>query len=396
MLKVQEYLLSHTLFDLEREHGVYARFSNLNPNKFTLNYDMFEARDGDIIAEECRGLILEGIGTEKYSSGPTRILAYPFRRFYNHGQSAAANINWKTAKFFEKLDGTLCIVYYDHTLGIWSVATRSVPDADLPFSNLTNKTFRQLFGKAVSETYFPSMQPEDAFKKFCESFLETKFTYMFELCTPENEPNCIRHTSYKAFLLGVRNNETLLEEEVCNLASSGLLVCPSYDLTPNSVFDFVLSRSHLEYEGLVVRDSDFNRIKIKNPEYVLASKIKDGAVKSPRSLLKAILSGKDDDIRPLLPESFKEKLDKIKDNLQDFLRSEEEWYKQHANPEGEENFRKHFAINVKQSGRHLPLQMFMFEKSEANAKTWIESKKNEDGTYSDAFLNGLLKTISYQ
>lgn len=404
MLKVQEYLLAHSLDDLAKEHGVYARFSKQNPKKFTLNYDMLEAKDGDPIAEECRGLVLEAtcnvvcdeIPGNPFCSahpgfGPTKVLAYPFKRFYNHGQGAAANVDWESAKFFEKLDGTLCIVYYDHSLGVWSVGTRSVPDADVPFENVTGKTFRMLFEEAATKMYFPwERSPsgfEVGFASFCEVFLVKKYTYMFELCTPENEPNCIKHKNYRVWLLGVRNNETLEEEELDERLD--LLVCPSYDLTPESVFDFVLKRNHTEYEGLVIRDKDFNRIKVKNPAYVLASKMKDSAIRSPRNLLEIVLMEKDDDIRPLLPEKFQEALDKIKDNLAAFIRVED-FHFRHLKVFTDN--RKEFAVACQKANGNIPVQMFMFE-GKGGPHDWIKSRQNKDGTYPHAFLDNLLKMI---
>lgn len=411
MLKVQEYLLSHSLDDLAKEHGIYARFSTKNPNKFTLNYDMIEAKDGDPIAEECRGLVLEATckiscnetpGSVFCSAhpgfGPTRILAFPFKRFYNHGQGAAANVDWNNAKFFEKLDGTLCIVYFDHSLGVWSVGTRSVPDADIPYENVTGKTFRELFAHAATMTYFPWEQNSEGFEggfaSFCDLFLVKKYTYMFELCTPENEPNCIRHAGYKIWLLAVRNNETLEEEEINH---PDLIVCPSYDLTPESVFNFVLSRSHMEYEGLVIRDASFNRIKIKNPAYVLASKMKDSAIRSPRNLLEIILMEKDDDIRPLLPEKFQEELDKIKDKLHLWVQAMDHFFDVTFQLTMEaENQRKEFALLCKKHNMPIGTQMWMFSNKVENgyvSRAWIKSCQNEDGTWPNAFLDSLLKMI---
>lgn len=59
LLNVQNYLLTHSLADLARDHGVYGRFSTQNPLKLSLNYDQLEAKDNDVIACECRGLVLE-------------------------------------------------------------------------------------------------------------------------------------------------------------------------------------------------------------------------------------------------------------------------------------------------------------------------------------------------
>ena len=167
-LLVQEYLENHTFGDLARDHGVYASFSK-SGHKFSLNYDQIEAKESDPLAQECRGLVLaaedgksflsQGVvvngkmSYEQVSPGATRILAYPMKRFFNHGQGSAAEINWSDPKLsvLEKLDGTLCIVYYDLFTDKWCVATRSVSEADLLMDNGIY-TFRTLFEKALAET----------------------------------------------------------------------------------------------------------------------------------------------------------------------------------------------------------------------------------------------------
>src|SRR5271170_4102940 len=100
MLLVQEFLRTRTFGDLIREHGVYASVSK-SGHKFSLNYDQIEAKETDPLAQECRGLILAPVdgkplyceitsdGKHHYEDigpGETTILAYPMKRFFNHGQ----------------------------------------------------------------------------------------------------------------------------------------------------------------------------------------------------------------------------------------------------------------------------------------------------------------------
>ncbi|MEK6883239.1 MAG: hypothetical protein AABY22_26670, partial [Nanoarchaeota archaeon] len=116
MLNIQKYLLTHSLNDLQVEHGVYTRWSTKNPCKFSLNYDQLEVTDSEIISQECRGLVLECnssvAGNNFVTVGTTKILAHGMNRFFNHGQGAAANVNFSDpeTKILEKLDGTLLIV----------------------------------------------------------------------------------------------------------------------------------------------------------------------------------------------------------------------------------------------------------------------------------------------
>src|SRR5690242_19441494 len=130
-LLVQEFLEKHSLEDLAKEHAVEASFSK-DHTIFSLNYNQINVVDSDELSQQCRGLILrkenlQVLGSEHAVVGPTRILAYPFNRFFNQGQGACAQLDWDNTILFEKVDGTLCIVYYDALYDQWCVATRSVP-----------------------------------------------------------------------------------------------------------------------------------------------------------------------------------------------------------------------------------------------------------------------------
>lgn len=54
---VKDYLLTHSFRQLEEEHGVCTR-PNATFDKFSLNYDQLLVKNGDPIAEQCRGLVI--------------------------------------------------------------------------------------------------------------------------------------------------------------------------------------------------------------------------------------------------------------------------------------------------------------------------------------------------
>lgn len=151
MLLVQDYLLTHSLLDLENEYGVFASFSK-DGSKFSLNYDQILVRDSDELSQQCRGLILAAADGSSYrpqaevdgsklkyshiTPGATQVVAMPFKRFFNLGQGSAAKIDLdSTVRIMEKMDGTLIILYHDQLKNEWHVATRSVPEADVPLNS---------------------------------------------------------------------------------------------------------------------------------------------------------------------------------------------------------------------------------------------------------------------
>lgn len=415
-LLVQEYLENHTFGDLAREHGVYASFSK-SGYKFSLNYDQIEAKESDPLAQECRGLILSSLDGKPFAStqtpegklsrddvtpGPTKILAYPMKRFFNHGQGAAADINWSDPKLsvLEKLDGTLCILYWDpwlpgdndaETANKWCVATRSVPEADLLMDNGLF-TFRTLFEKALRETtgYDLSM----GFKYL----VDRHHTYCFELTTPYNRivvdyPDC------RITLLAVRNLVTLGEMDFDHPVVERLMprvpIVQAHTYTSiQELVDWVSSLNPMEHEGVVVRDSQFNRIKVKNAAYVAYNKVRDALATSPRNMVELILTEKDDDVIPMLPEEIVKNLQNIKVGVQKTIKEHDAAYlaakaQADAIMPGD---KKTFAILVTQNKALWTAPFFqMFDGKSANMKDFIMKSRGKDGTWGNSFLDKMLE-----
>lgn len=388
-LLVQSYLETQSLDDLAREHGVYARFSTKNPRKFSLNYDQLEAKDSDPISQECRGLILETPVpvAKNVAVGSTTVLASPMKRFFNHGQGSAATVDFSDPEtcFIEKVDGTMCLVYFDATLNDWCVATRSVPDADLFMDGFGEQTFTSLFWQTVKISY--GYDKSD----FCSDFLSNYATYCFELCTLDNMI-VVRYEKPQIFLLAVK--DTLTGEEldvdptVEAFANRGVDIKEPTKYKLNSLqdmFDFVSSRNPSEHEGIVVRDENFNRVKVKNAGYLALSKIKDNVGKSRRAVMELILLEKEDDVYPLLNEQAKNIVLDLKSQLQQVIKMLDEEYLRIYSHD-----RKTFALAVQAGSGYIGPHMSRWGGKCSSAHDWIQkSKKN--GEWSAGFLETLLE-----
>lgn len=405
MLLVQKYLENNSFGNLARDHGVYASFSK-SGHKFSLNYDQIEAKEADPLAQECRGLVLSledgrpvfgQVGTngrmnyDHIEPGKTKILAYPMNRFFNHGQGAAANIDWSDPRLavLEKLDGTLCIVYHDPFTQKWCVATRSVPEADLPMDNGLF-TFRTLFEKAVEET------TELTFDSFT-GLLDPTYTYCFELTTPYNRI-VVYYPKCSITLLAVRNMATLRETEFMRSPAEHLNFVVPFVQTHtytnlNDLLDWVSSCNPLEHEGVVVRDANFNRIKVKNAAYVAYNKVRDALGTSARNCVELILAEKDDDVIPMLPEEIVKNLLNIKAGLQVALKLYDDSYLAVKAEADATNLgdKKTFAILVTKNNKlwHAPFFQ-MFSGKAQNMKDFI-AKNRKDGTWGDSFLDKILE-----
>lgn len=407
MLLVQEYLETHSFADLAKDHGVYASFSK-SGHKWSLNYDQIEAKEADPLAQECRGLILaceDGrvlrpevnglqLPADNVIPGKTKILAYPMKRFFNHGQGSAADINWSDPYLavMEKLDGTLCIVYYDSFIDKWCVATRAVPEADLIMDNGIF-TFRTLFEKAFKET--TNISFDDFSKK-----LDKDFTYCFELTTPYNRI-VVYYPQCKITLLAVRSMLTYYEVDIKSQILQGCLdgvpLVHMYTFTSvNELVDWVSTLNPMEHEGVVVRDSHFNRIKVKNALYVAYNKARDVLGTSERNCLEIILAEKDDDVIPFLPEEIVNNLIKIKDQLQIIIKEHDKSYLEIKSEADAKNLgdKKTFAILLMEKAKEKNLWTApffqMFAGKTVNMKDFIQQNK-KDGTWSNSFLDKLLE-----
>jgi hypothetical protein len=407
MLLVQKFLETKTFGDLAREHGVYASFSK-SGHKFSLNYDQIEAKESDPLAQECRGLVLAAEDGKSFTSmaqqvngrnnydhvspGKTTVLAYPMKRFFNHGQGSAAEINWHDPKLavLEKLDGTLCIVYWDSFTNQWCVATRSVPEADLIMDNGLY-TFRTLFEKAFLETVGVP------FEDFNKS-LNKNFTYCFELTTPYNRI-VVEYKNCGVTLLAVRSMLTHLEMNPHTtlladcLKNVPVVQAHTYSSVQELV-DWVSTLNPMEHEGVVVRDGEFNRIKVKNAAYVAYNKVRDALATSPRNMVELILAEKDDDVIPMLPEEIVKNLQVIKAGIQKVIMKYDSVYyliMLNLKALGEKGNKKEFALLVQNHKDMWSAPFFqMFDGKASNMKEFIMNSR-KDGTWGNGFLDKMLE-----
>ena len=400
-LLVQQFLEQHSFKELQEQHGVYASFSKAG-YKFSLNYDQIEAKESDPLAQECRGLILmpvtclpvpgvtgaDGkIDRTNTVIGQTLVAAYPMKRFFNYGQGSAVEIDWSDPNLaiLEKLDGTLCIVYYDIFTCTWCVATRSVPEADLLMDNGLF-TFRTLFEKAVQDT--TGLNWEDFTSK-----LSTKYTYCFELTTPYNRI-VVEYKTNGITLLAARDMFSRKEVDPAQLGMDFVPHVQAYKYnTMQELVDWVSSLNPMEHEGVVVRDSNFNRIKVKNAAYVAYNKVRDRLGTSERNIVELILAEKDDDVVPMLPDEIVKNLQKIKVGLQAAIRQYDDAY-QEAKAQADATNpgdKKTFAILVTKDKTLWNAPFFqMFDGKAANMKDFI-MKNRKDGSWGDSFLDKMLE-----
>jgi len=406
MLLVQEYLLNKTFGDLENDHGVSISVDKKG-YKFSLNYSQINSRNSDLLAQECRGLVLsthdgnplycrlDANGKRHYDKvgpGKTIILAFPMKRFFNYGQESAINIDWNDPglKILEKLDGSLCILYWDQFSNSWCVSTRSVPEADQLLDNQLF-TFRSLFEKAWLDTMGTVLSAYFY-------YLNKSCTYCFELTSPYNRI-VVNYPNSRITLLSIRNNETLQEQslEEDPLVRIAKVPCAlSYQFDSIiQLIDLVSTFNPIDHEGVVIRDSHFNRIKVKNALYVAFNKARDSLATSPRNCLELILAEKDDDVISFLPEEISNNLKRIKLGLISVIKQYDEAYTQVLQQANSIllNDKKTFAITLSSYPKLWRPPFFQRYAGKANNMKDFINLNRKNGTWSDSFLDQLLSLI---
>jgi len=238
-----------TLIDL---HGFQNTVDELNlhvsekGNLVLLKYKQIEADWSKEATHECRGLILD-------AANHYNVVSYPYEKFFNISEGYCADIDWDTAKVYEKADGSLANLYYYNDK--WNVQTSGTIDADNR-TNHVNYTFADLFWLSVEKMY----GDKDTFL----AKLNKNYNYMFELCTPYNIV-VVPHNDFKIKLHGVRDMRSY---EYVDIDTIDLVKVKTYDINSLDQINELIGTMDWTEEGFVVCDANFNRAKIKNPSYV--------------------------------------------------------------------------------------------------------------------------------
>lgn len=380
-LLVREYLKTHSFRQLEDEHAVCARPNALH-DKFSLNYDMVMAKPGDPVSEQCRGLVLRPTeklvveGWEDAIVGHTDVLAWPMNRFYNHGDINAAKIDWTdpALRIYEKLDGTMIVVYWDPLHTKWYAATRAVSEADHPMNgDLDPMTFSDLFFDALRKTREATSEKPitwdvDGYDKVIH--LNKELTYVFELTSPKNRV-VVRYDVPRVTLLAARHTQTGKELAIETMRLEHVKRPQTWEFKDVLALEkFVDCSDPAELEGAVVCDSRFRRLKVKNKSWVLSSRAKDMVTVSRRSALEAIIMGKIDDVLPLLETSIAEQLLTMNEQMQTYLTSiDRKFAVLYADAAGN---RKHFAEQVLLSDDWATPYFNLWDKRAATTLQWLQ------------------------
>lgn len=261
-----------------------SRFENF----VLLKYDQLNSNMSKPLCQVCRGIILE----EVFKDDIWVPVCYPFNKFFNYGENEAAEIDWRTAIVREKIDGSL-IKFWVDTCGNWHMSTNGSIDAfEATVSDSVEEyTFGDIVNRALGCNWL----------FFCKE-LDKNYTYMFELVSPDTQVTV--HYPYDGlYYLGQRHRGTMVEEYNYNpiWGNFGIREPKVYHLSSLNDCISLVDEFTKDEEGVVVSDGNFNRIKIKSPQYLIAAHCANNGKLGLRTAIRLIRENKVDDFLAYAP-----------------------------------------------------------------------------------------------
>ena len=225
----------------------------------------------DPVVQESRGIII--------NLNALDVVCWPFRKFGNYSEEYADNIDWPTARVQEKVDGSIVKLWYNHEKKRWQWSTNSVIDAEEASVMDSSVSFMSLISRAENYKKIP----------FCS--LNKNNTYIFELVAPEQKIvilypyPLLYHIGTRSNVTGEEYNEDIGIKKPLEYSLRSLNECVAAANKLNN------GDQNIKKEGFVVVDGNWNRIKVKSPEYVYAHRVATLHVYTKKRLLPVVRTG---------------------------------------------------------------------------------------------------------
>lgn len=286
-MELQKYLRNYGLEKLTQDYHIRVNRHQKYPHLVCLKYSQIDSPMEEKIVQQCRGIILN-------ESNNWEIISYPYDKFFNYGESCADEINWDNATVYDKLDGSLMVLYYYDNQ--WQVQSSGTADASGKVG-LFSFSFAELFWRVWQElNYFLP--------------LEIDYCFMFELLTPYNRI-VVQQNNNNLVLHGVRNIQTLREENPQYWGEKyGFNVVKIFPLQNWQEIKSACEKLNpLEGEGYIICDASvneeiennsFKRVKVKSPRYVAWAHFAQNF--SMRKMLEIIVKNEGDEFLVYYPQ----------------------------------------------------------------------------------------------
>ena len=332
MLEIVKFIHEHEDWENLLSNAPYNLKISWDDGFVLFKYNQINSDFNEKICREARGLILD-------STDNFKVVRFAFEKFFNLEESFAAHIDWDTAVASEKIDGSIMSVWFGR--GKWHLSTNSTIDAFKAGLNSIGpyKNFGELF---------ESVLPLSTFKNYNKHRCWT-----FELVSPYNKV-VINYPETKVYLLSVRDMDSL--DELCPDAvemladANGLAVPEHYNFNNKEDYSNLVKEMDDTHEGIVVRDDNGKRVKIKTLTYFDLHKKKNNGVMTLERVLDLIMKNDQAEFLSYFPEMtpyFDEVAKKYSDAIKNILEIDVEVTHWKTSRGLYPNRRKHFAEWVK-------------------------------------------------
>ncbi len=219
-------------------------FRNKHPEKplFIYNYTQatqYEAYWNDY-TKMCRGLIMNDLD---------EVVARPFKKFFNLSEHQPNEIPNETFEVYEKMDGSLGILYFDDIEGI----TQPFMASRGSFNSEQSIKANEMLKEKYQHTY---------------AKLDKNITYLFEIIYPENRIVVDYGKTEALVLLAMIDTKTGLELPLMDI---GFPLVKKYDGIND--LETLKSLENSTQEGFVVKFASGFRVKVKFAEYIRLHRI---------------------------------------------------------------------------------------------------------------------------
>lgn len=232
----------------------------------------------DPIVQEARGIIID--------LETLNVVCWPFKKFGNYNESYADKIDWNTARVQDKIDGSIIKMWWNRTTGRWQFSTNGTINAETALANqMTQETFLDVIKKADNYNEIVLRLAD----------LSKDHTFIFELVSPETQV-VVKYPVSHLYHIGTRNNISGMEiNSDIGIEKPKEYFLKSLDDCLSAAYDLNKSDDGLIHdvkkEGFVVVDDNWNRIKIKSPDYLMLHRMSSNSNFSKERIVEMIRDG---------------------------------------------------------------------------------------------------------
>jgi len=307
MLEVQKFIREKGWQALKDELFIEVR--EYDNGLRVLNYSMIESPKMHPVVMECRALKLDQ---------DANVVSRAFNRFFNFGEADTQDFDFSNCTVWEKVDGSICPIYFCPQTNQWEISTRGTgfAEANHVWGTKTNCTFRQAILEAMHLT-------EAEFQETMVPF-PRDVTYVCEYTSPFNRI-VTHYLEPQMVLLAVVGHDGV-EEPIKNvqqyLYQQGMNIRMPEVYQASSGEELVKLAESLDnlQEGFVVFDHNTGkRVKCKSSHYVLVHQMRGNGVPSMNNLLELVAKNEQDELLAYFPEYkvFVEPVEKAMEELLD-------------------------------------------------------------------------------